>query len=143
MKSYKELVTIPTFEERCRYLRLGGLVGKDTFGFDRYLNQMLYRDAAWLEARRNAIVRDGGFDLACKDRPIAGSIFVHHIEPITKEDILERNAKVLDPDNLICCSKATHDLIHYGIEQDFHPLPIERKPNDTCPWKTGGKFEKR
>ena len=135
MKTYQELVTLSTFEDRLRYLLIGGAVGKDTFGFDRYLNQMFYRDASWKRIRREVILRDDGKDLGCKDRPIRGFIYVHHIEPITKDDVLAHADRLLDLDNLICCSKETHDRIHYGLENDIQPLFAERSPNDTCPWK--------
>lgn len=142
MRTYRELITIPSFEDRVRYLQLSGMVGKDTFGFDRYLNQEFYRDPTWRKIRNKAILRDSlgkkeCYDLGCKDIPIAGFIYVHHIEPITKEDILSHSDKLIDLDNLICCSKRTHDLIHYGAEADIKPLFTERAPNDTCPWKTG------
>lgn len=139
MKRYSELIRIGSFEDRLRYLLLGGTVGADTFGFDRYLNQMFYRDAEWAKIRRQVILRDNGLDLAHPDRPIAGPVFVHHIEPITKDDVLRRSAVLLDPDNLVCCSKQTHDRIHYGAAADIKPLFVERTPNDTCPWKLSGK----
>ena len=134
-KTYGELIRLPTFEDRLRYLLIGGTVGRDTFGFDRYLNQMFYRDASWKRIRREVILRDNGMDLGCKDRPIAGFVYVHHIEPITKDDVLAHAECLLDPDNLVCCSKATHDMIHYGLEANVQPPFVERRPNDTCPWK--------
>lgn len=138
-KTYHELIRLPTFEDRLRYLLIGGTVGRDTFGFDRYLNQMFYRDDSWKRIRRDVILRDSYgsdvMDLGCKDRPIAGFVYVHHIAPITKDDILAHSECLLDPDNLVCCSKATHDMIHYGLEADVKPPFVERRPNDTCPWK--------
>lgn len=135
MKCYSELIQIPTFEERVRYLRLDGTVGADTFGFDRYLNQAFYRDSAWKRARRDVILRDNGGDLGCEDRPVGRKIVVHHIVPMTKRDVLERNELLLNPDNLICCSPETHRLIHYGAEADIETGPVERRPFDTCPWR--------
>ena len=136
MRTYSELIRLATFGERVKYLRLSGMVGQDTFGFDRYLNQMFYRDGAWKRIRREVILRDNGYDLGCEDRPIGHTIVVHHIEPMTKEDVLARSELLLNPDNLICCSPETHRLIHYGLEADTETLPLERTPFDTCPWRT-------
>lgn len=136
MRTYSELIRLATFEERLKYLRLSGMVGKDTFGFDRYLNQMFYRDGAWKRIRREVILRDNGFDLGCKDMPIGLKVVVHHIEPMTKEDVLEHSDLLLNPDNLICCSPETHRMIHYGSEDDTQPIALERTPFDTCPWRT-------
>lgn len=135
IKTYSELITIPTFIERYRYLRLGGRVGEETFGFDRYLNQIFYKDSKWLATRDRAIVRDNGCDLAMPDREIKSRILVHHINPITKEDILRRDPKLFDLENLICTIKKTHDAIHYGDESLLLAEPIERHRNDTCPWR--------
>lgn len=140
IKTYSELITLPTFEERYKYLRLGGRVGEETFGFDRYLNQWLYHNKEWTDNVRPYIIfRDSGpdfcSDLGILDREIVGRIFVHHMNPITKEDILYRPDYVLDPEFLICCSKRTHDAIHYGDDSILIPSFIERTPNDTCPWK--------
>lgn len=134
-KCYSELITIPTFTERYRYLRLGGKVGEDTFGFDRYLNQIFYKDPEWLRTRDLVIIRDGGCDLAIPDREIRSRILVHHINPITKEDIINRNPKLFDLENLISTVKNTHDAIHYGDENLLFIEPIERSQNDTCPWR--------
>lgn len=134
-KCYSELITIPTFIERYRYLRLGGKVGEDTFGFDRYLNQIFYKDPEWLRTRDLVIIRDGGCDLAMPDREILSRILVHHINPITKEDIINRDPKLFDLENLICTIKNTHDAIHYGDESLLLAEPIERRFNDTCPWR--------
>ena len=136
MRTYSEMIQLPTFEERVKYLRLSGMVGQDTFGFDRYLNQMFYKDAAWRRIRREVILRDNGFDLGCKDRPIGMKVIVHHIEPMTKQDVLEHSDLLLNPNNLVCCSPETHRLIHYGLEADVETLPIDRTPFDTCPWRT-------
>lgn len=134
-RSYNELIQFQTFEERFNYLRLIGQVGFDTFGNDRYMNQMFYQSAEWRHVRNFVITRDNGCDLGCPDRPIFGTIYVHHINPITKEDI-ERSdySKLLDPNNLICVSFDTHNAIHYGVDL-AKPLFAERKPNDHCPWK--------
>lgn len=137
-RSYSELSRIDTFEDRFEYLRIGGKVGEETFGWDRYLNQILYRDPLWKKARAKAILRDNGNDLGSEDRPIVGTIFVHHINPITKRDITDRASCLFDPENLICCSKRTHDAIHYGDRSLLPQTPKERTPNDTCPWKHKG-----
>lgn len=135
IKTYSELITIPTFEERFRYLRLDGQVGEETFGFDRWLNQRFYKDPEWLAVRDYVIVRDGGCDLAMPDREIRTRILVHHMNPIRKEDILRRSKFLLDPEYLICTIKNTHDAIHYGDESLLIVAPVERSRNDTCPWK--------
>ena len=134
-KCYSELITMPTFIERYRYLRLGGKIGEDTFGFDRYLNQIFYKDPEWLRTRDLVIIRDGGCDLAMPDREILSRILVHHINPITKEDIINRDPKLFDLENLISTVKNTHDAIHYGDENLLIIEPIERSQNDTCPWR--------
>lgn len=135
IKTYSELITIPTFEERYRYLRIGGLVGEETFGFDRYLNQIFYRTKEWLAIRDSVIIRDFGCDLAITDREIQGRILVHHMNPITKDDVLNRSKFLLDPEYLICTSKNTHDAIHYGDDDLLIKVPVDRRPNDTCPWR--------
>lgn len=136
MRTYTELIQLPTFEERYRYLRLGGRVGVETFGFDRWLNQQFYqKDEEWIAVRDYVIIRDNGCDLAMSDRPIEERILVHHMNPITKEDILRRSKWLLDPEYLICTVKGTHDAIHYGDESKLIITPPERRPNDTCPWK--------
>lgn len=136
IRTYSELITIPTFVERYRYLRLGGRVGEETFGFDRYLNQSFYRtDEEWLAVRDEVIIRDCGCDLAIPDREIPARIIVHHMNPITKEDILRRTRFLLDPEYLICTIKSTHDAIHYGDESLLLLDPIVRSKHDTCPWR--------
>lgn len=135
IKTYSEMILLPTFLERFRYLQIGGMVGAETFGFDRYLNQSLYRTAEWKRFRNEIIVRDNGCDLGCDDRTIYGKILVHHINPLTVEDIVNRHSCVFDPDNVICVSLDTHNAIHYGDEELLMLDPIERKPNDTCPWR--------
>lgn len=135
IRTYSELITFPTFEERYRYLSLGGKVGEETFGFDRWINQMFYRDPEWLRVRDHVIVRDNGCDLGIPDREIHSRILVHHMNPITKDDILHRSEYLLNPEYLICTTKITHDAIHYGNEDLLFALPVERTRNDTCPWK--------
>lgn len=136
IRTYSELITIPTFEERFRYLKLDGVVGAETFGFDRYLNQMFYqRDEEWPEVRDYVIIRDNGCDLAMPDREIKSRILVHHMNPITKEDILLRSKFLLDPEYLICTVKNTHDAIHFSNEDLLLKDPIERTRYDTCPWR--------
>lgn len=135
IRTYSELIRLPTFEERYRYLRIGGKVGEDTFGFDRYLNQVFYKTDEWLAIRDEVIIRDKGCDLAMPDREIGGRILVHHMNPITKEDIVRRSKYLLDPEYLICTIKNTHDAIHYGDESLLLKAPIERSRNDTCPWR--------
>lgn len=136
IRTYSELITLPTFEERYRYLRLDGQVGAETFGFDRYLNQTFYRtDKEWLAVRDDVIIRDNGCDLGIPDREIGSRIIVHHMNPITKEDILRRTKYLLDPEYLICTIKRTHDAIHYGDENILLMGPVERTKNDTCPWR--------
>lgn len=135
IRTYSELITIPTFEERYEYLRLNGKVGEDTFGFDRWLNQVFYKSDAWLKTRDKIIVRDNGCDLGIPGREIYGRIYVHHMNPILAKDILDRTDFLLNPDYLICTSKNTHDAIHYSDSSILITAPIERTKNDTCPWR--------
>lgn len=135
IRTYSELITFPTFEERFRYLKLDGKVGEETFGFDRYLNQIFYKSEEWLALRDFVIVRDMGCDLGMPDREIRSRILVHHMNPISKEDILRRSKFLLDPEYLICTIKNTHDAIHYGDESILYTVPVERTKNDTCPWR--------
>lgn len=136
IKTYSELITLPTFLERFRYLQLNGQVGESTFGYDRYLNQILYHTSEWRHFRNEIIVRDNGCDLGCDGYNIAGQkILIHHINPISVDDVLQRTKKVFDPNNVICTVLDTHNAIHYGDETLLTTEPIERKPNDTCPWK--------
>lgn len=135
IRTYSELITLPTFEERYRYLRLGGKVGEETFGFDRYINQTFYRSQEWRSIRDYVITRDNGCDLGIEDREIAGRILIHHMNPISVEDILHRSEYLLDPEYLISTIKNTHDAIHYGDESLLIVAPIERTRNDTCPWR--------
>lgn len=136
IRRYSELIMLPTFEERYEYLRLDGIVGKETFGFDRYLNQEFYqRDQEWKRIRDLVIIRDQGCDLGIEGREIRGKIIIHHLNPITKDDLLKRTDFLLNPEYLICTLKSTHDAIHYGDENLLMKGPIERTINDTCPWR--------
>lgn len=135
IKTYSELITIPTFIERYRYLRIGGKVGADTFGYDRYLNQLLYRTPEWKSFRNKIIIRDNGCDLGCEGHDIVGNILVHHINPISAEDVIRRNPMIFDEENVISTMLRTHNAIHYGDESLLITEPIVRTANDTCPWK--------
>ena len=137
IKTYSELITLPTFMERYEYLKIGGTVGEETFGFDRYLNQTFYKTKEWLSVRDYVIVRDQWCDLGITDREIPEGvrILVHHMNPITVEDILNRSEFLLDPEYLITTVKITHDAIHFGDASLLVSEPIERTPYDTCPWK--------
>lgn len=135
-KSYHELILLDSFEDRFDYLKLDGRVGKSTFGSHRYLNQLLYRNPQWKSVRNKVIVRDNACDLGHQAYEINGqAAYVHHIEPITIDDILNGDPKVLDLDNLITTTFTTHQAIHYGSRDGLSLLPTERKPNDTCPWR--------
>ena len=134
-RTYSELIKLPTFEERFRYLQLGSKVGQETFGFDRYLNQVFYRSKEWKSVRDFVILRDNGCDLASPDRIIHGRILIHHMNPIAAKDILDRTDALLNPAFLICTCHATHNAIHYGDEQLLPRTPEERRPNDMCPWR--------
>lgn len=136
LKTYDELIQLNTFLERYRYLRLGGRVGDETFGFERYLNQVFYRtDPEWLDIRKEVIIRDGACDLGISDREINDIVIIHHLNPLTKNDIIYRTEFLLDPKYLICTSRKTHNAIHYGNENLLILDPIVRRPNDTCPWR--------
>ncbi len=133
--TYSELITLPTFEERFRYCQLKGAVGQDTFGFDRDLNQALYRSSRWRALRNQILIRDNGCDLAHPDYPIPRTVMIHHLNPITERDVLNESTILYDPENLVCVSHQTHNAIHYGTEELLPKGEIERKPNDTCPWR--------
>lgn len=135
IRTYSELIKIPTFEERYRYLRLYGVVGKDTFGFDRYLNQLFYTSELWRSVRDQVIIRDNGCDLGLESYNIFDRIIVHHMNPITVEDLEEASDYLLNPEFLITTSLNTHNAIHYGDEKLLIKSPIERSMNDTCPWR--------
>lgn len=136
-KSYSSLILLPTAEERFEYLRIGALIGESTFGFDRYLNQAFYSSKEWKKFRRDMIIRDNGCDMALEDReiPSGAKVILHHIIPITLEDIEDRADCLLDPDNVVCVSELTHKAIHYGDKSLLVLNPIERRPYDTCPWR--------
>lgn len=135
IRTYTELISLPTFEERFRYLKLNGKVAEETFGFDRYLNQQFYKSQEWLDLRDQIIIRDNGCDLGIEDREIYKRIIIHHMNPITKYDIINRTDMLLNPEYLISTIKRTHDAIHYGDESILYSGPIERVKNDTCPWR--------
>ena len=135
IRSYSELRRITTFEERYKYLQLGGTVGKDTFGFDRYINQIFYRSQKWRSIRDQVIIRDNGCDLGVEGYDIYGRILIHHMNPITLEDIEKESDFLLNPEYLICTTHNTHNAIHYGDEKLLITAPIERTKNDTCPWR--------
>lgn len=136
-KSYSELIKLETFEERFKYLKLDGQVGDFTFNGRRYLNQLLYRSPEWRAFRREIAIRDDGCDLAHPDHKIFGNTYliVHHINPITVEDVVDRNSCIFDKENVILTIDNTHKAIHYGSEDLLYKLPIERKENDTCLWR--------
>ena len=138
LRTYSELITLPTFKERFNYLRLDGRVGLETFGHDRYLNQILYNSTEWRNLRSRIVTRDCGRDLACEGYDIYGQVLVHHINPITVKDILDRNPMVFDPENLITTVHNTHNAIHYGDESLLTTEPIIRYKDDTCPWNRQG-----
>lgn len=135
IRTYSELITLSTFKERYEYLKLDGRVGEDTFGWDRYLNQIFYKSKEWNRIRDQVIFRDLGCDLALEGFEIHGRILIHHMNPISKSDILDRNEFLLNPEYLICTTKATHDAIHYGDLDSLHNEPVIRTKNDTCPWR--------
>lgn len=138
LRTYSELITIQTFKERFNYLKLDGRVGFETFGHDRYLNQILYNSPEWRNLRSRIVTRDCGRDLACEGYDIYGQVLVHHINPITVKDILDRNPMVFDPENLITTVHNTHNAIHYGDESLLTTEPIIRYKDDTCPWNRQG-----
>lgn len=135
IRTYSELIRLPTFEERFRYLQLNGQVGEDTFGFDRYINQRFYRSKEWLQVRDYVIVRDKGCDLGVEGYEIYGRILIHHLNPISLRDITDLSDFLLNPEYLISTTHLTHNAIHYGDESILMTAPIERSKNDTCPWR--------
>ena len=138
-RTYSELMTIPNFYDRYRYLKLSGAVGQSTFGFDRFINQEFYRSREWKRTRRDVIVRDHGCDMGVVDYDIYGRIIVHHMNPMTPDSITQAEDYILEPEFLISCSHATHNAIHYGelsvASGDIHDQLIERTPHDTSPWR--------
>lgn len=137
IRTYSELSDFATFEERYRYLKLSGIVGEETFGFDRILNQTFYKSLEWKRIRDFVILRDNGCDLGIDGRLIGGKIIIHHLNPLTKKDIREATDYLLNPEFLICTSLMTHNAIHYGDENLLIKDICERSRNDTCPWKKG------
>lgn len=135
VKTYSELITIPTFIGRFEYLKLNGVVGEETFGFYRYLNQVFYQSPEWKHIRDEVVVRDCGCDLGVEGYEIYGRVYIHHMNPILRGDIENRSEFLLDPEFLICTTHNTHNAIHYGDEKLLIQAPIERFENDTCPWK--------
>ena len=135
IKTYSELIALPTFEERFEYLRLDGSVGEQTFGFDRYINQVFYQSYEWKKIRDFVIIRDNGCDLGMDGHDISGKILIHHMNPITVNDIQTRSEFLLNPDYLISTTHITHNAIHYGDERLLAKGPIERTKYDTCPWR--------
>ena len=134
LKCYSELLRLTTFKERYEYLRLDGVVGEETFGFDRYLNQIFYNSQEWKDIRRKIIIRDNGCDLGLDGYEICGKILIHHMNPITQEQILNRDPSILNPEFLICVSHITHEAIHYGNEKLIQQPTLERHPGDTSIW---------
>lgn len=135
IRTYSELIKLPTFEERFQYLKLNGAVGKDTFGFDRYLNQIFYKSQKWLSVRDQVIIRDNGCDLGIEGYEIHGRILIHHMNPITLRDLEIESDFLLDPEYLISTVHNTHNAIHYGDENLLYKAPVERTRFDTCPWR--------
>ena len=135
IRTYSELILLPTFEERFKYLQLNGRVGDDTFGFDRYINQNFYKSADWKRIRDQIIIRDNGCDLALEGYEIYGRILIHHMNPITVKDIELSTEYLMNPEYLICVTHNTHNAIHYGDEKLLMKGPVVRTKNDTCPWK--------
>lgn len=135
IRTYSELIKLKTFKDRFEYLKLDGIVGEETFGFDRYMNQIFYKSREWTSVRRAVIIRDNGCDLGVEGYEIHGKILIHHMNPINLSDIVHKTDELLNPDYLITTVLSTHDAIHYGDASLLPALPIERRANDTCPWK--------
>lgn len=135
LRRYSELKRLRTFEERYEYLRIGGLIGESTFGFERYLNQQLYTSQRWRQLRNEIIIRDNGCDLGIEGRDIYDKIIIHHMNPLTRDQMQEPDESMFDPEYLICVSLNTHNAIHYGDASLLRKDYIPRRPNDTCPWK--------
>lgn len=135
IRTYSELITLPTFEERFEYLQLNGAVGEETFGFDRYLNQVFYRSRRWKHVRDFIIIRDNGCDLGVEGYDIYDKIIIHHMNPLSIRDIEHESDYLLNPEFLISTTHNTHNAIHYGDQNLLITAPVERRKNDTCPWK--------
>ena len=129
------MIRLPNFKERLEYLKLNGIVSELTFGHNRYLNQGFYSSAEWKRFRREIIIRDNGCDLADPDHKIYSKILIHHLNPITVDDILNSRRCIVDPNNAVCVTHKTHNLIHYGIDENIPEVVIERTKDDTCPWR--------
>lgn len=136
IRTYSELIRIPTFDERFEYLKLGGVIGHKTFGTERYLNQVIYRSPQWKQARNTVIIRDNSFDLGVEDYEIFDKVIVHHMNPITVEEAFNWDPKIFDPEFLITVSDRTHRAITYGDKKLLPRVVMSRSQNDTCPWKT-------
>ncbi len=135
IRTYRELIRLPSFRDRYEYLKLSGQVGQETFGFERYLNQSFYHSSEWRPIRDRVIARDLGCDLGMEGYEIHGRIYIHHMNPITVEDIRQATDLLTDPEYLICTTHNTHNAIHYGDASLLLTEPVERTPYDTCPWK--------
>lgn len=135
IRTYSELIKLKTFKDRFEYLKLDGIVGEETFGFNRYMNQIFYKSREWTSVRRSVIIRDNGCDLGVEGYEIHGKILIHHMNPINLSDIVHKTDELLNPDYLITTVLSTHNAIHYGDASLLPVLPIERRANDTCPWK--------
>lgn len=135
MRNYRELSRLKTFDERFEYLKIGGLVGESTFGFERYLNQTLYNSSKWRRLRNQIIIRDNGCDLGVEGYEVQGIIIVHHMNPISVDDLKDFSDDIFNPEYLICVSLTTHNAIHYGDKSLIPQEPVDRRPGDTCPWR--------
>ena len=133
-KTYHEMLEYKTFKDRYKYLRLIGYVGEDTFGFNRFVNQQFYTSRMWRSVRSQVIIRDNGCDLACPDRPILGKIYIHHINPVSLEQLEDEDPILFDLNNLVCVSHTTHNAIHYGDESTLIEDYVPRRPDDTTLW---------
>ena len=134
-KCYTELSKLTTFNERFNYLKLDGIIGEETFGYDRILNQLLYKSKKWRKVRDEVLIRDNGGDLGLENYPINGRAIIHHMNPITVEDVLNDKPEIFDPEYLITVSNSTHNAIHFSNENNLQKDPIERTQNDTCLWR--------
>ena len=134
-RSYLEMIKYPTYEERLQYLMLAGSVGYETFGYDRWVNQALYSSSEWREFRHRVIIRDGGCDLGVEGYEIQTRPLIHHINPITKDMVINRDPMIFDMNNVVTTTHQTHNAIHYGHDTNIRSGPVTRRPNDTCPWK--------
>ena len=143
IRRYSELSSLSSYEERFAYLKLSGVVGESTFGFDRYLNQVLYRSKEWKAIRDAVILRDNGCDMGLDGYWIGSKTIIHHMNPITQKLIDERSPDIFDPEYLVCVSQSTHNAIHFGDEKLLPREPIDRQPFDTCPWKQKGGRDQR